>query len=61
VFDASGHELKYVVECDTDTGEVEHLVWDDERQQFATNDAGDGVARSTTIYPAPLRVAFVDS
>jgi hypothetical protein len=59
VFDADGKELKYVVACDTDTGEVEQLIWNSERQQFDKNEAGDGIARLTTFYPKPLRVEFV--
>lgn len=58
VFDADGVELKYVVMCDTETGEVEQLVYNENDRHFEKA-IGNTIARSVKFYPKPLRIEFI--
>jgi hypothetical protein len=51
VFDAAGNELKYVYECDTETGWVKECVMEDGVAKIV---GGEFVYRQRR-YPAPLR------
>jgi hypothetical protein len=54
VFDANGVELLFVIGCDTETGEAEHLV-SDGKGSFVLTDDGEAAKRVTFTHPAPLR------
>ena len=57
VFDATGAEIPNLTECDTETGEVEQLVFDDDGQPRV--EAGALVRRKSTR-PAPLTVEWIE-
>jgi hypothetical protein len=53
VFDANGVPLKYVVWCDTETGEAVHIV---QPLEFTIDDDGEaGVRKEWRQHPAPLK------
>ena len=53
VFDANGVPLKYVVWCDTETGEAVHIV---RPLEFTIDDDGEaGVRKEWRQHPAPLK------
>ena len=61
VFDADGIELFYVVECNTESGEVIQLARtkDDRDFEFEQGDCTE-LLRVRKIHPAPLSVIFND-
>jgi hypothetical protein len=54
VFDANGIELKYLLRCVVETGEVTQLVRDG--VGFVLDREGMEIARQQAWYPAPLRI-----
>ena len=58
VFDANGVELRWVLRCDTETGEVEQHATDPETGKIQIDIAKGEIVQQTKFYPAPLRVEF---
>lgn len=57
IFDATGEEVLYCIECDTETGEVEQLAHG--RNGFVLTNFGTEVERIKATRPAPLTVEWL--
>lgn len=54
VRDANGLEWKHVIFCDTDTGEIEYVVYDDQGPKLDSE--GNEIMKATVKTASPLRI-----